>query len=116
VYKRCSSDNKRLNKGLETEAAKPLPSTLYSTTCSATGNFENLAIRPNGNVLVTRFDIPQLWKINPSDGSGSLAHAFQSPSTSVILGITEYERDFYTLGGGTINQTTLVGKPGTWAI
>jgi len=88
------------------------PNVIYNTT----GPLENLAIRPNGNVLITRFDVPQLWEIDPSSGSTVLVHDFQSQTTNTILGITEYEKDIYVVGGGTLNQTSFLGKPGTWAV
>jgi hypothetical protein len=97
---------------LTTSLTIKTPKVIYNTT----GFLENLAIRPNGNVLVTRIDVPQLWEINPANGSGVLVHDFQSSSINTILGITEYEKDVYAVGGGTINQSTVMGEPGTWAV
>ena len=35
--------------------------------------FENLAVRPNGKILATRGDAPEIWQIDPANpGSGSL--------------------------------------------
>ncbi|KAK0614576.1 hypothetical protein B0T14DRAFT_436131 [Immersiella caudata] len=34
--------------------------------------FENLAVRPNGNILATRGDAPEIWQIDPATRTGSL--------------------------------------------
>ncbi|KAL2271414.1 hypothetical protein VTJ83DRAFT_785 [Remersonia thermophila] len=34
--------------------------------------FENVAVRPNGNILATRGDAPEIWQIDPATGSGAL--------------------------------------------
>ena len=34
--------------------------------------FENLAVRPNGLILATRGDAPEIWQINPATGQGAL--------------------------------------------
>ncbi|KAK4443808.1 hypothetical protein QBC34DRAFT_336232, partial [Podospora aff. communis PSN243] len=34
--------------------------------------FENLAVRPNGNILATRGDAPEIWQIDPATNTGSL--------------------------------------------
>ncbi|KAK3356522.1 hypothetical protein B0T25DRAFT_536913 [Lasiosphaeria hispida] len=33
--------------------------------------FENLAVRPNGLILATRGDAPEIWQINPATGQGA---------------------------------------------
>ncbi|KAK3389688.1 hypothetical protein B0H63DRAFT_445864 [Podospora didyma] len=34
--------------------------------------FENLAVRPNGLILATRGDAPEIWQIDPATGQGAL--------------------------------------------
>jgi hypothetical protein len=34
--------------------------------------FENLAVRPNGKILATRGDAPEIWQIDPATGTGAL--------------------------------------------
>ena len=34
--------------------------------------FENLAVRPNGLILATRGDAPEIWQINPATGEGAI--------------------------------------------
>ncbi|KAK4129056.1 hypothetical protein N657DRAFT_639603 [Parathielavia appendiculata] len=34
--------------------------------------FENIAVRPNGKILATRGDAPEIWQIDPATGQGGL--------------------------------------------
>ncbi|KAK4098807.1 hypothetical protein N658DRAFT_431286 [Parathielavia hyrcaniae] len=34
--------------------------------------FENMAVRPNGRILATRGDAPEIWQIDPATGEGAL--------------------------------------------
>ncbi|KAF2177086.1 hypothetical protein K469DRAFT_755332 [Zopfia rhizophila CBS 207.26] len=77
---------------------------------------ENVAVRPNGNLLVTRADVPELWDVNPFTGSGTLIHDFTSPTTNSLVGVAEYEDNVFAVAGGTINLTTVEGSPGTWGV
>lgn len=56
---------------------------------------ENIAIRTNGNVLVTAYNKAQLWEIDPfcknNSKCGHLLHQFDHPGT--ITGITELQKD-----------------------
>ncbi|PYH94690.1 hypothetical protein BO71DRAFT_379178 [Aspergillus ellipticus CBS 707.79] len=74
---------------------------------------ENLAIRPSGDILVTRVDVPELWHIHPTTGTGNLLHRF--PHATALMGITEISPDVFALAVG--NATT-TGHPvaGSWSI
>ncbi|KAE8316135.1 hypothetical protein BDV41DRAFT_562402 [Aspergillus transmontanensis] len=58
---------------------------------------ENIAVRSNGNVLVTAYNLAQVWEINPFNGTNfhhaCLIHQFQNPGT--ITGITEIDQDIF---------------------
>jgi len=45
--------------------------------------FENLAVRPNGKILATRGDAPEIWQINPATGTGALFVSL-APSTGAF--------------------------------
>ncbi|KAE8344984.1 hypothetical protein BDV24DRAFT_170964 [Aspergillus arachidicola] len=71
---------------------------------------ENIAVRSNGNVLVTAYNLAQLWEINPFNGSNShharLIHQFQNPGT--ITGITEIDPDvFVTIASNSLWKVDL---------
>jgi hypothetical protein len=49
------------------------PTPVFSVPgASNTSWFENLAVRPNGLILATRGDAPEIWQIDPATGSGAL--------------------------------------------
>lgn len=52
--------------------------------------FENLAVRPNGQILATRGDAPEIWQVNPATGTGALLVSL-APSTGAfnLTGIAE---------------------------
>ena len=56
---------------------------------------EYLAQRRNGDVLMLRFDVPELWSLDPARGSASLIHTFPKYNDSVtgLSSIIEYEPD-----------------------
>ncbi|KAE8333919.1 hypothetical protein BDV39DRAFT_188247 [Aspergillus sergii] len=71
---------------------------------------ENIAVRSNGNILVTAYNLAQLWEINPFNGTNSnhacLIHQFQNPGT--ITGITEIDQDiFVTIASNSLWKVDL---------
>ncbi|KAL1837707.1 hypothetical protein VTJ49DRAFT_3504 [Mycothermus thermophilus] len=62
--------------------------------------FENLAVRPNGKILATRGDAPEIWQIDPASGSGSLL--VNVTGAYNLTGIAEVRRPFWHRrdGGG----------------
>jgi hypothetical protein len=74
---------------------------------------ENLAIRPNGHILVVLLTAPELWSIDPSTtpAKATLMHSF--PESTRCTGLIETRPDVFAL---------IAGKPilnlagGTWAI
>ena len=52
--------------------------------------FENLAVRPNGKILATRGDAPEIWQIDPATGDGSVLVSLP-PATGAfnLTGIAE---------------------------
>ncbi|KAH8898358.1 hypothetical protein GQ53DRAFT_636260 [Thozetella sp. PMI_491] len=60
---------------------------------------ENIAVRSDGALLVTRVDVPEVWVIDPAAGTGEMLLTVPSPATS-ITGITELSPDVFALGVG----------------
>lgn len=50
------------------------PTTIFTLPGPANPSswFENLAVRPNGLILATRGDAPEIWQIDPATGQGAL--------------------------------------------
>jgi hypothetical protein len=72
---------------------------------------ENLVERPNGQLLVTRTDVPELWLIDPSQKTGTLLKAFAN--VTGMLGITETGLDQYAIIGSQIQLATVSVAPGS---
>lgn len=77
------------------------------------GHFvENIAVRPNGELLVTLPYIAEVHSIDPlhSDHTPKVVHKFQGISS--VFGITEYDHDVYAVNGGnfTIEDGSVLGS------
>ena len=62
--------------------------------------FENITIRPNGTLLATRLDIPEVWAIDPSTSTGKsvLRLPPSSAPTNALTGICEVTPDVFAIG------------------
>ncbi|KAL6799428.1 hypothetical protein GGI42DRAFT_361341 [Trichoderma sp. SZMC 28013] len=75
---------------------------------------ENIAVRSNGNLLVTLTSSPELYEIDPfNPKSLKLIHHFSG--YLALLGITEVSPDVFTLNAGNFSLETGV-DPGSWAV
>jgi hypothetical protein len=68
---------------------------------------ENLAVRPNGKILVTLMTTAELWEVDPETKNGSRLFKFPMSSAS---GITEYAPDLYAVLVGSS------GPSGSWGV
>jgi hypothetical protein len=59
---------------------------------------ENIAIRPNGQLLVTDFSTPNLYQIDSVSGTSVLVGQF--PNALGLLGITELQQDVFAVAKG----------------
>ncbi|KAJ5761966.1 uncharacterized protein N7511_005348 [Penicillium nucicola] len=75
---------------------------------------ENIAARPNGNLLVTLINKPELWQINPSirsgPGSAQLIHHFEEATQ--MNGIAELAPDTYAVIASDSVWTIRLGEHG----
>ncbi|KAH7012345.1 hypothetical protein B0J12DRAFT_778574 [Macrophomina phaseolina] len=95
------------------DSRAPTVSTLYQF--SSNGSWvENLAVRSNGELLVTRADVPELWSVSPSKGSASLVYSF--PNANGLLGITEICPDVFAVVAGVLSLSTATATPGSFVI
>jgi sugar lactone lactonase YvrE len=73
---------------------------------------ENLAVRSNGQLLVTVITTPELHLVDPADTSRSrLIHHF--PELSGLSGVIEVERDVFYVTGAKFDLQTFQTEPGT---
>jgi hypothetical protein len=60
-------------------------------------DIESIAVRPEGSVLITRTDVPELWSIDPLRGDATLIHTF--PVVATLEGIVEVRKDIFAIAG-----------------
>lgn len=77
---------------------------------------ENIAVRSNGNLLVTSMSVPTLFTINPSlsNPDASVLHTF--PNATGISGIAETAPDVFALVTGIWDLANTRAEPGSLAI
>lgn len=75
---------------------------------------ENIAVRSNGQLLITRTDVPELYLVDPLHPSPSLVHRFTSAMS--LLGITEVAHDIFAVVAGKIDLATASAVPGSFVI
>ncbi|CAJ2510823.1 Uu.00g064480.m01.CDS01 [Anthostomella pinea] len=74
---------------------------------------ENLAVRSNGDLLVTRFDAPELWSINTSTKEATKVVAFDGDLQT--SGITEIADDVFAVITGNFSMATGT-TVGSWGV
>lgn len=75
---------------------------------------ENIAVRHNGRLLVTRLDVPEVWSVDAASGREKLVARF--PAATSALGITEVEHDVFAVAIGNFSIATSSPTPGTYSI
>lgn len=75
---------------------------------------ENIVTRRNGQLLITRLDVPELWTVNPTQGSGSLLYTF--PNVTSLAGIAEVYPDVFAVAGFKIGSNPPATFPGSGLI
>ena len=92
-------------------------STLYQFPNN--GSFvDNIAIRSNGHLLVTRIGVPQIWSVEPTSRTASLVYDFGHDKTTITgcFGIVEVEPDIFVVVAGGIDVKSFSFKHGSFAL
>ncbi|EEU39388.1 uncharacterized protein NECHADRAFT_94325 [Fusarium vanettenii 77-13-4] len=82
--------------------------------------FENICIRPNGTILATRLDVPEVWAIDPATSSGS--SLFRIPlskdvPSQALTGICALRPDVFAIGAGIYDMAGGTGaKAGSFSV
>jgi hypothetical protein len=76
---------------------------------------ENLAVRSNGQLLVTLASAPELYLVDPIGGKQPLL-VHQFPSVVGLTGIAEVEKDVFAVVGGNLSLTTFTSPPGSYSL
>lgn len=76
---------------------------------------ENLAVRSNGQILVTLLSAPEVYQVDPTQhAAATLVHRFDSALG--CLGIAELGADTFYVATGGFTTATLAAAPGTFAV
>ena len=77
---------------------------------------ENLAVRSNGQILVTLLTSPDLFQINPFDPTCPPQLVAQFPSALGTLGIAEIEEDVFAIAKGNFSAATGPVNPHSFSV
>ncbi|KAF2140440.1 uncharacterized protein K452DRAFT_230064 [Aplosporella prunicola CBS 121167] len=76
---------------------------------------ENVAVRSNGNLLVTLMDRPELYEVDPAKGSASLVHRFDEGFLS-LTSLVEVQDDVFAVIAGNFSLSTTSSVDGSYAV
>ncbi|CAK7212165.1 hypothetical protein SCUCBS95973_001349 [Sporothrix curviconia] len=93
-------------------ASRQAASSIYKLPGSAW--IENLVIRPNGQLLLARLDVPELWSYDPATKAGTQVVGFTDALS--LTGITEVSPDVYAVVTGNFSTRGFSVKAGSWAV
>lgn len=83
------------------------------------GSFvDDIALRKNGNLLVSRIDVPQVWAVDPNAKNASLVHDFSHDNTTITscFGMTEIDEDVFAVVAGALDIKSFSSTPGSFAL
>ncbi|GIJ90902.1 hypothetical protein Asppvi_009867 [Aspergillus pseudoviridinutans] len=83
------------------------------------GSFvDNVVVRSDGTLLLTRIDVPEVWSVDPKSGSGTLAYSFanQSSDITAVFGITEVEHDVFAVVAGKFTLQGFAAQQGSFGV
>ncbi|KAI3323665.1 hypothetical protein HD806DRAFT_70106 [Xylariaceae sp. AK1471] len=77
---------------------------------------ENIAVRPNGHILITTFDQAHLFTIDPA-APGYPVITAQVPGKTALTGTTELTRDKYAVAAGIMDNFAFMnGSSSIWLV
>jgi hypothetical protein len=75
---------------------------------------DNLALRSDGNLLLTRLDVPEVWSVNTTSGNATLAYSF--PNATSCFGISEIADDIFAVVVGNFSTKTYKPDAGSFSV
>ena len=77
---------------------------------------ENLAVRANGQLIVSRLDQPIIQHVDPFTPGKEPVTIYTFPDVEGALGIAEYAPDIFAVITGNVSGTTGKSTPGSFAV
>ncbi|KAJ5761743.1 uncharacterized protein N7511_005125 [Penicillium nucicola] len=75
---------------------------------------DNLVLRSDGSLLLTRLDVPEVWSVNTTKGNATLAYSF--PNVTSCFGISEIADDIFAVVVGNFSTTTYKPDAGSFSL
>ncbi|CEJ61344.1 hypothetical protein PMG11_09879 [Penicillium brasilianum] len=75
---------------------------------------DNLALRSDGSVLLTRLDTPEVWSVDTTTGNATLVHSFANATS--CFGISEIDDDVFAVVVGNFSTSTYQPTPGSFSV
>lgn len=75
---------------------------------------DNLVLRSDGSLLLTRLDVPEVWSVNTTSGNATVAHSFGNATS--CFGITEIDDDVFAVVVGNFSTETYQPTAGSFSV
>jgi len=75
---------------------------------------DNIALRSDGSLLLTRLDVPEVWSVNTTSGNATLAYTF--PNATSCFGISEIDSDVFAVVVGNFSTETYKPTAGSFSV
>jgi hypothetical protein len=75
---------------------------------------DNLALRSDGSILLTRLDTPEVWSVDATTGHATLVHSFANATS--CFGISEIDDDVFAVVVGNFSTKTYHPTPGSFTV
>jgi hypothetical protein len=105
----------------DTETAGPYPNDAPTVKVETLFQFpnngswiDNLALRSDGSVLLTRLDTPEVWSVDTTTGNATLVHSFANATS--CFGISEIDDDVFAVVVGNFSTTTYQPTAGSFSV
>ena len=103
-------------QGPPSAKARSPVSLLYNFTAPNFCTLENVAVRANGDLLMTATSQPGVWYYNPRNQRKAPALLKTFPNATSTLGIVELTEDFFIVAVGNYSASDYSGIPGTFTV
>lgn len=99
------------------QAQKPYPvRQLYQFPNDTFTHIENIAVRQNGQLLLTLITAPEVYSFDPGDNHPSPKLLYTFPHATSLTGIAETAPDVFAVVAGNYTHETYQGKPGSFSV
>jgi hypothetical protein len=92
------------------QSSPPRAASVYS----GGGWIEHIAVRSNGQILLPKTDVPELWGLDPTTKTASKLLSF--PNCLGLTGVAEVSPDLFVVLAGNFSTRSTSIKTGSWVV